>query len=197
MYKILGLGHPRTGTSFTSKLMQMWGLDVGHEKIKNDGVVAWQMINENGPFPFMKPIKYRPDYDCLTYNVRNPYYSIPSIVYTEDTKNKSFSYRKKVLEFEETNNHIENAILSLNHYDLKVLSMNPHVIFRIEDQQYELYKTLKNTGFDINYSEYNEKVNVRKHKNFDEMIKDFDSVSDNAKNMVNEYCVRHGYTKLF
>lgn len=197
MYKVLGLGHPRTGTSFTSKLMKIWGLDVGHEKIGKNGVVAWQMINENGPFPFMKPIDYRPDYDCLTYNVRNPYYSIPSIVYTEDTKNKSFTYRKRVLEFEETDNKIENAILSLCYYDLKVSSMSPDVTFRIEDGQHSLYKTLHNKGFGVKYSEFNQPVNERTHKMFQEMLDDFGPVSAEAKQLIAGYCDKHGYAKIF
>lgn len=33
--KILVVGHPRTGTGYTSKLLQSWGLDVQHERMGN------------------------------------------------------------------------------------------------------------------------------------------------------------------
>jgi len=40
---ILGVGHPRTGTGYTAKLLQSWGLDVGHEKMGEHGTVDWSL----------------------------------------------------------------------------------------------------------------------------------------------------------
>jgi len=40
---ILGLVHPRTGTGYTAKLLQSWGLDVKHEKMGKDGTVDWSL----------------------------------------------------------------------------------------------------------------------------------------------------------
>jgi len=199
MYKLLGIGHPRTGTAFTSKLLKKWGLDIGHERLGNDGLVAWQLIKKKGPYPYcgVGKFEYRPEYNCLVYNVRNPKNSIPSIVYTEDTKPRSYNFRKDFFEFSESNNPIENAIFSLYYYDLKVSSMLPDVSFRVEDEQYKLYESLYNMDFNIAYTEYNQQENTRKHKTFDEMLKEFELVSDGAKQMINTYCVKHGYKTIF
>ena len=40
---ILGVGHPRTGTGYTAKLLQSWGLDVGHEVMGEHGTVDWSL----------------------------------------------------------------------------------------------------------------------------------------------------------
>lgn len=198
MCNLLGLGHPRTGTAFTSKLLKKWGFDVGHEHLGSDGIVAWQLIETNGPYPYMAKVKCRPIYNFLIYNVRNPYESIPSIVYTEDTKPKSFNYRLKVLGFSESINPIENAILSIYNYDSIVSTFFPDFTFRIEDEQFKLYEFLLDKKFNLlRYSEHNQKENKRKHKSFNEMIKEFGCVSSNAKKLINDFCIKYGYTKLF
>ena len=74
--KILGLGHPRTGTGFTSSILNSWGLEVGHEKLERDGVVAWQLAVENGPWPYMADFP-NVESEILIYNVRDPRTSIP------------------------------------------------------------------------------------------------------------------------
>ena len=40
MINILGLGHPRTGTGYTSALCRLWGLSIGHERLENDGRIG-------------------------------------------------------------------------------------------------------------------------------------------------------------
>ena len=89
---ILGVGHPRTGTGFTASILSSWGLRIGHEKLMEDGIVAWQHVIENGPWPWIKHTdKLKPE--ILIYNVRNPKDSIPSIVFTEDVRPESLKFR--------------------------------------------------------------------------------------------------------
>ncbi len=194
---ILGLGHPRTGTRFTSKILKKWGLDVDHERFGDDGIVAWQLIKEQGPYPYTIQVGCRPNFDFLIYNVRNPYYSIPSIVYTEDNKEKSFDYRKKILGLSDSDNPIENAILSLCLYDLKVVEMNPDVTFRVEDEQLKLFESLSKNGISAKFSVHDKKENTRKHKNFDEMIEQFAEVSEDVKKLINKFSEKYGYEKVF
>lgn len=214
MYNILGIGHPRTGTSFTSKLFRLWGLDVGHERLFSDGMVAWQMISESGlnsgPYPYIRPleeyhegvlhkstIKKRPEYKYLIYNVRNPYYSIPSIVYTENISKSSLNFRKTVLKFPICDNPIETAILSLLAYEKKAIELQPDFVFKIENDHVKLYEFLVEKTLDVKYVEHNKKENVRKHKNFSEMISEYGLPSTQAQELINKFCINHGYERTF
>lgn len=38
-------GCPRSGTKFTSKVLQSWGWDVGHEEWGKDGIAAWYLAD--------------------------------------------------------------------------------------------------------------------------------------------------------
>jgi hypothetical protein len=151
--KILGIGHPRTGTGFTSKLLTAWGVNVGHEVLNADGIVAWQLIHSKGKYPFMT-LPERPEYSILIYTIRNPLYSIPSIVCTEDINKKSLNFRKKVLGFKIRKNPIETAIDSLIAYDIKARELNPFP-FRIERDQISLFSLLQKDHI-VCYNNYNE-----------------------------------------
>ena len=48
--EILGLGHTRTGTGYTSKVLSDWGLDVGHEVMRKHGIVSWLLVKPKGPY---------------------------------------------------------------------------------------------------------------------------------------------------
>lgn len=193
---IIGIGHPRTGTGYTSKLLASWGLAVGHEEIKTDGVVAWQLIKEHGPYPYAKDIFERPKYEYLIYNVRNPFDSLPSIVYTEDVKNPSFNFRLNECKIPlKEKNPIDNAIISLTYFDRLIEKMQPDFMFRVEDQNKELFEFLQKKGLKVKETKISKKkFNKRKHPNFEEMVLEFGNISDKCKKLFNNYCVKHGYS---
>ena len=192
MKNILGLGHPRTGTRYTSKICKHWGLNVGHEKIEESGVIAWQLVLPNGPYPFTN-IKNRPSYRYLIYNVRNPKESLPSIVYTEDTNIQSVNFRKRFCNF--NHNKIENAIESICTFDKLISNLNPDLFFRIEDEDLKLFNFLKDK-FDINYTIYKKKENARKHKSFNEMLAENEQCSKYYIDKINNYCLKYGYDEI-
>ena len=198
---ILGLGHPRTGTGFTSKLLNSWGLNVGHETMKKHGIVAWQLINPLGPWPYiteeMVP-QYYFNFKHIIYNVRDPKTSIPSIVYTEDTKAPSVRYRRQIgVGF--GLNKVENAIKSILYYDYMVGFIKPDFTYRIEDQAEDLYDFLNNTPLPVKYNNefFNTKVNSRNHNNLDSLKEDLNNVDRYYKIKLNEYCDKYQYDKLF
>jgi len=196
--KVLGIGHPRTGTGFTSKICRLWGLDVGHEQSKKDGIVAWQLVSKQGPYPYGKELKVRPEYKTLIYNVRDPKESLPSIVYTEDIKQPSFDYRNYLYKNSmKRNNPIENAIISIIEYDTMAINLKPNIIYRIEDQKENLFDYLKISYPNIRYKGISKRVNKRKHKSFDEMLTEFGEVSREYKMLINNYCTKYGYSKIF
>jgi len=195
--KILGLGHPRTGTGFTSSILNSWGLEVGHEKLERDGVVAWQLAVENGPWLYM-PDFPNVESEILIYNVRDPRTSIPSIAFTENTNSISLNYRlaNGVME---SPNRVEHAIHSILQWDRLITLRNPDFTFRIEDQSQDLFAFLQGKGFEIQWVESNQKVNAREHgRTIDKDLQtEFEKVRPSLRAKINDYCVRYGYDILF
>jgi len=195
--KILGIGHPRTGTGYTAKLLQTWGLEVGHEKILNDGIVAWQLLKSKGPYPYLKNIFERPTFSCLIYNLRDPSESLPSIVFTENKHKSSYEFRSQIYPLNGKNS-IEDAIESVVKFDELARKLAPSFTYRIEDEDFLLFNYLKSKKkFKIKYKKLDKIVNRRKHKSFDEMIKKFGAPSEEHQTIINVFAQKYGYNKVF
>ena len=195
---ILGVGHPRTGTGFTSKLLQTWGLEVGHETMGKDGIVAWQLTVKEGPWPFISE-NYQYDYQYVIYCVRDPRKSLPSIVYTENTKETSFNYRKSNIKRVMLGNPVENAIRMLIEWDRLIYkNRKPNLIYRIEYDSKNLYDFLIQKELRLSeYQPIDVPINSREHKSFEEMLQEYPKIGNNFKNEINSYCEKYGYDKLF
>lgn len=199
---ILGLGHPRTGTGYTHRIMQTWGLKMGHEYMADDGIVAWQLVHENGPWPFIDTVKEGGVYDFkhIIYNVRNPKDSIPSIVYTENKSKESVNFRKQHLRINLAGNPVEAAIRSIVRFDQIITKRKkPDFIFRIEDGAEDLYKFLEEAGYKVqwNETEIGKKYNKRSHAGWDSLSDHVKSVDQEHKNLINAYCRKYGYDLIF
>ena len=217
---ILGVGHPRTGTGFTSKILSKWGLDVGHETLGKDGIVSWFLSFPTGSYLWQKEFKRRPEYNHLIYNVRNPRESLASIVYTEtphiiqstfERDGESFvietepveridfishRYRQAHLGGMQNKNPIENAIRSICGFNTIIRDIKPDVTYRIEDQDKLLYEYLEKHYDDIEYVEHKTAENTRKHCSFAEMLYDFGPPRDVYVDSINEFCLEHGYKEI-
>ena len=49
----LCIGHPRCGTKSIARILNLFGYDVGHEGIKNDGIVSWMHAIKNVEYPWL------------------------------------------------------------------------------------------------------------------------------------------------
>ena len=200
--KILGIGHPRTGTGYTSKLLNSWGLRVSHEEMLDDGMICWQFTNHNNqdlPYYLLKDKSLRREnysFDTIIYNVRNPLYSLPSIIYTEKS---SLEYRSKFVNIDTTQNILSQAIDSLIGWDGLVKNNHVHVIYRIEDQHKFLFDNLKQKYDNIVWDKswVNKTYNERYHLSFDSILKLIKDVDKNKLDQVNAYCVKYGYNPIF
>jgi hypothetical protein len=198
-FEILGLGHPRTGTGYTSAILQSWGLGIGHEQMGEAGMVAWQLIHPLGPYPYMKkciqPEELLSKYKHLIYNVRNPADTIPSVVYTEV---KSLNYRSQMFGFEPRENLIEQAIESIVNYDALVSKLVPDVTYRIEYDTVHLYTYLKKFYKLIEYtSPITKKVNARAHSDLESLKFYVQTCSSEHKDSIDNYSKKHGYPSIF
>lgn len=198
MKKILGLGHPRTGTGFTAQLLKNCNLDVGHEVMGRDGIVSWQFATKSDEPLFMMSPNLRCNnfiFETIIYNTRNPKYSIPSIIYTE---NKSINFRQKFIDLNLSDNQLSLAIQSILGWDALILkNYQIHFTYRIEDQFLNLisflstkYNILEPNKIPINY-------NSRSHKYWDDLIDLIPQVNSSLLKQMNIYCLKYGYKPIF
>ena len=198
---ILGLGHPRTGTGYTSKIMKSWGLRAGHEYMDKHGIVAWQFATEAPPpmiainkFPTLCKDDW--EFETIVYNVRNPYNSLLSIV----AETYTLKWRSQWGGFEITENVLLNAINSLLSWDKMIMNKNPQIIYRIEDEGRLLYDKLHERYPEIlrwNDIEVGVIHNSRKHPSWEEMKKYIPTVPEVILEELNDYSLRNGYKKIF
>lgn len=206
-YKILGVGHPRTGTGYTASLLNHLGFKVGHEKLMDDGIVAWQMLLPFEHFdkvglPWVKPIGIKwseLSFDHVIYNVRNPKHSIPSILGTE---NCSSRFRSQIADFTNVQNRTEQTIASIIGFDSIIKEKyKKHLVYRVEDQA----NLLRNYLLDKYSIISNTKVkapakncNTRKtRKNYSEPKLSFIDVRNKYLKILEKYCIEYGYDTNF
>ena len=198
---ILGIGHPRTGTGYTHNIMNSWGLKVGHEQMAKDGIVAWQLVHADGPWPFIDTVKEGNVYNwnSIIYNIRDPKDSIPSIIHTESKNKPSVNFRRRTLLINLNGNPIEAAIRSIVRFDRLITRRNPDFIFKIENGAKELFDFLDSKELKVkwNDSKINEKYNSREHSGWEGLEEELKSVDQTHKDLINAYCVKYGYDPLF
>ena len=76
MFLITGAG--RSGSTYITKVLQQCGLDVGHHKMRLDGIVCSFYCFEADRYPTRQPAP-RPHFDVILHQVRHPLRSIASI----------------------------------------------------------------------------------------------------------------------
>ena len=194
---ILGLGHPRTGTGYTSKLLQSWGLDVGHEKMGEDGTVDWTLAAAQKSM-WQDVVFNEWDWQHIIYCVRDPRESITSIAFTENSRG-SVDFRTRLERNVANENKISSAIASIIKWDQLITSLNPSFIYRIEDESEKLFKYLQSKGVDVIWGEsmIGRKYNQREHRSWEELLSESGYVANRFKNQINDYCDRYGYKRLF
>jgi len=200
---ILGVGHPRTGTKYTAKLLQSWGLDVGHEEWKKDGIVAWQAlipqaegrIKQSNRLPYMtqnlKLELIQPK--VIIHTLRDPRTAIPSITKTEIG---SLEWRSLWTPFTSQNSSIENTILSIVYTDLRIEGFFPERFsYKIETEAEKLHQHLE-TLFDLKPQETAPSKQTNKKRDYDKSV-DWDSVRPRFRELINQYSLKYGYEPIF
>jgi hypothetical protein len=194
---ILGLGHPRTGTGYTAKLLQSWGLDVGHEKMGEHGTIDWSLAA--GKKSLWQEVDFNEvDWQWIIYCVRDPRETIPSLVYTEDTKEGSLRFRKGA-GVRDGGNPIVTAINSIYRWDQLVDLIEPDFIFKIETESRDLFDWLEKNGIPVEWNEalIGQKQNTREHPSWEEMIAEFGEIPAKSKIKLNTFCRKYGYKGIF
>lgn len=195
--KVLGIGHPRSGTGYTAALLSSWGLKVGHEIMEEDGIVAWPLAADTDTYIYLRDYEGVYEYDTTIYCVRDPRQTIASLVYTEDEKDSSLQFRTEHGKFNKKTNRVENAIASILAWD-KLCLLKTDFTFRVEDQAEDLFNFLKDK-MEITWSTeiINVPQNTRQHDSWETLIEEAQHVNILLKKGINRFCNRHGYEKIF
>lgn len=196
---ILGLGHPRTGTGYTAKLLQSWGLDVGHEVMGGHGTVDWTLAA--GGKSLWQGVDFKDwNWQHKIYCVRDPRESIASIAYTE-AGGPSFEFRKAKEMRVGNPNPIVSAIASIIKWDQLITQMSPNLVYNIESKEgaKKLFDYLQESGVEVTWNErfIGKRYNTREHKDFDTLLKEHGNIPNRFKRQINEYCKKYGYPELF
>lgn len=204
-FKILGVGHPRTGTGYTSALLKSWGLNVGHEVWEEDGIVAWQClipqaearIKLGGRLPYMVDniVLDELEFDHVIHSVRDPKTAIPSIIKTEGG---SIEWRSLWVPFSNKNTPVENAILSIVFTDYRIEGFfEDKIVYKIEDQKDFLRKYLISEGYKLKDETEAPSKNHNKKRDYKKDDIDWDTVRPRFRAMINDYCTKYGYETIY
>ena len=215
--KLLAIGHPRTGSGYTSALLKAYGLDIGHEKMGEDGIVSWMftVYDLHNPFFLNKYAKsrYYVSFENIIMFVRDPLTAIPSIMRENSSSKVSYDFRVKHI-LRETNidlkqfdNDLERAIETYYLWSkMAIENNNPHLMIRVEYDDAVLFDFLNQRG--IKVSKNLEKIpekNVNKDKPYKGKIvdkpfiaeKDWLDLDIELKSKVNELCSLLNYESIF
>lgn len=155
----LGVGHPRTGTGYTAKLLQLWGFDVGHERVGRDGVVAWYAYEDTPPQ--CEPISLFESPLHKIHVVRRAKPAVASIIYAEGATKE---YRMKKLGLEPTGDEVQDAINSYLGWTYRIRrEFRIDHVFRIEEGVHDLYRFV-NSVRSCEFVDFRERVNSRRDR---------------------------------
>jgi hypothetical protein len=146
------LGHPRGGTGYSSKLFKTFGFDVGHEMVYSSGVSSWCFAAPVGWNVWTdKEKRSQYNFKWVIMGIRHPLNIISSLV----EENQSNELSKKL--FEQWIQYplpegVDGAVERFLHFDDFIHDFNDiDFIFRIEDQQKDLYDYLSFIGYEPYY----------------------------------------------
>ena len=157
------IGHPRGGTTYTSKLFKTFGFDVEHEVIGASGTASWLFAHPNG-WNFWTDKRKRNEFyfKWTILNIRNPLSTITSLITENETNSDSIKLVEQWTGYDlkSISNPFYQAIERYLVWD-KFLWDNNNIDFwfRVEDQQKEVYNQLKFFGYNPYYHLGEGKIN--------------------------------------
>lgn len=91
---VMLVGHPRFGSGYITNVIRASGFDVGHEFVKEDGVVSWMYAVQDWCYPYGDFFGAQQYSFSKTYAfIRNPVKALPSCM-VENRSKRSFEFRR-------------------------------------------------------------------------------------------------------
>lgn len=203
---IYGLGHPRSGTAFTADLLKQSGLDVGHEYIKKDGIVSWEIASLRSDLPWGNGITEFEAGSKVFLVARSPLDALKSVI-TECLQIRSIGFRASVIyenfnvEIFSQNNqrtsepqydYMSWSVLSLIYWYELCFSRNPEIIFRVDHSKDDLLLS-EYLGKEISRQDKSLRVNKKPFSTHDYPIGKLEEQDPERLKMLADVCDRLGY----
>ena len=195
------IGHPRGGTTYSSKLFKTFGFAVGHEVSETSGIASWCFASEQG-WNFWTDKKRKNEYSFrwTFLNVRHPLSIINSTIQEHKGNKDSLNLAQKWGNFKITStNEIEIAVERYLKWEEVLWSNNIDYWFRVEDQQKYVYDTLKFLNYNPYYHLGENKINEHTiPRNINTRKKQFtpitiNNIPDQYKEAIKEKIHFYGY----
>ena len=214
---LLAIGHPRTGSGYTSALLKAYGLDIGHEEMGDDGIVSWMftVYDLQNPFYLNKYARsrYFSSFKNIIMFARDPFTAIPSIMRENSAAETSYEFRRKHI-LKETNvdlSHIDSDFEKAieNYYlwsKIAIEKNQPLLIVRVEYDDNILFDFLSKRDFKVSRNITDlPKKDINSNKAYKGKViekplvnkEDWVNLNKDMKQKVNELCKLLNYELLF
>ncbi|MBT42247.1 MAG: hypothetical protein CMF12_06945 [Idiomarina sp.] len=139
--RLLGVGHPRFGSGYLSKVLSAAGLQVGHERVRADGAVSWMFAVSDWVYPYGD--RHSGHYTSFEFNfifIRNPFSALPSCV-RENRAVNSFKFRRWHIynafgvDINEFENEFDRAAISIIYWYKLCEQANPQTFVNIDNKE--------------------------------------------------------------
>lgn len=191
---ILGVGHFMGGTDIMSDLISSWGIEIGHNEMGEYGFSDWSILTElisgNENLNLEKNLRI--------YCVRDPRIIINGLVNSKESESEIKEELYDIVGIT-SKNPILDSIMLINKWDSIIRDrINPSFIFRLEDQQKELFSYLENIfSVDLIYKENLECKtfdNLELAANLEKYLPT--GIPKGYRSLINLYCRKYGYRSI-
>ena len=195
------IGHPRTGSGYMSKLMKCFDYEIGHEKMKRDGISCWLNVHcvpEEHPMDIFQPwgIPRRPDSrkGIIIHHIRNPVKAMASII-LENREPSSYQFRRQVILHHfyidlDNYNEIDKAALSYIYWNRLAEAQGPQVRIQVEKGPEQLALFF---GKDVPSVSPPNDTNTSKNRHQEV---EWNKMSPKVYQILDETCERYGYISI-
>jgi hypothetical protein len=212
---LLIVGHPRCGSGYVAKVLNHLKVDVGHERMRKDGICSWiETVDDLTP-PFPRRALPLATFRAVIGYVRDPREAVPSIM-LENIFARSFDfrrfhiYRAFGIDIAARRTPVERAIESYLLWMQLAERRNPRCIWRVEHLGEDILKhgdVLVEAGIDIDPARVRAFATVPTDVNASatkfRLTKpelssaDYRAIAPDLADQLAAFCERYGYASPF
>jgi hypothetical protein len=186
---IVGCG--RSGTTYTSKKMKSLGIDIGHERLKKDGISSWYLVSDQFKVPLGPNFEQIKKLTLpIVHQVREPLQCISSML-AIGRISYEFLSNEIPIDFE-NDSKILRAMKYWYYWNLKAES-KAIFTYQIEEFSQILDELLEIGQFSLSTEKFKTDVNTNSRKHIDLAWSDLNKEDENLCHKIKELGRKYGY----
>lgn len=197
--RFLFVGHPRCGSGYVSKVLNCYGLQIGHEIMRKHGIVSWFATNyyDDTKISCRKYTGYvrthNDDFKKIVHYVRDPYTAIPSIM-NENKYIDSYIYRRDVIKHYykidlDSYNEPDKSVVSFLYWN-DLASTQTNLFIRVENCIDDINNFLSEFGYSTKTIEEYPLKNYH-HREREKV--NYNNISTKLVEKLELFCIKYGY----